>query len=521
MAVRDVAKDNLDAARQLEANEHIRLEHQDLAGIDFARIELDTQELEVELTRADADIAVALAACSATLFADCNLDGLDVATLDAAAVLPGELADAARAVLDRPEHQAQRLEASALGQDAVLADHRKIPDPTIGLSYTYDNYNYSGSLPHSISLSVGIPLPFFDRGDHDAAAARANAASLEAQDDATLRTELGAVEGLRKQLLAVKASLDRYERESLPRSNAIVEQTRKAFDLGQTGLAELLLDERAYRDLVHKILDTRFELFNVRAQLRRALGLDDLAARGGRGRDERRADSVRARRQRARQPHGVVGVSLVIAIALGDPRAHVPAARAGPRAAGSGDDGRLRLVTLAPNAPQWAVIETRNPDPPQPNWTEPIPARVVFDESRTVAARHAARRPGQRGRMSRGGQPVKAGRSAVRGVERRASPTWWPTASAPRSSATPRRRACAGPRTRSTPRCCPSKELVAAQAGAGERRARAAARQAEALVAQGRQRRRAPRSRSPRRATAWWSSAWSQSARRCRPTTAR
>src|SRR5262249_36516399 len=94
------------------------------------------------------------------------------------------------------------------------------------------------------------------------------------------RVELGTVDGLRKQLAAVKASLDRYERESLPRSRVIVEQARKAFDLGQTGLAELLLDQRMYRDLARKVLDTRFELFTVRAQLRRALGLDDLIARG-------------------------------------------------------------------------------------------------------------------------------------------------------------------------------------------------------------------------------------------------
>jgi membrane fusion protein, heavy metal efflux system len=65
-------------------------------------------------------------------------------------------------------------------------------------------------------------------------------------------------------------------------------------------------------------------------------------------------------------------------------------------------------VTLAPGAPPWAVIEVRTPDPPQPNWTEPIPARVVFDESRTsrlgtplagrISAVHVA-----------GGQPVRAG----------------------------------------------------------------------------------------------------------------
>lgn len=65
-------------------------------------------------------------------------------------------------------------------------------------------------------------------------------------------------------------------------------------------------------------------------------------------------------------------------------------------------------VTLAPGAPPWAVIEVRSPDPPQPSWTAPIPARVVFDESRTARLGTPLA-----GRVSAvyvaGGQPVKAG----------------------------------------------------------------------------------------------------------------
>ena len=65
-------------------------------------------------------------------------------------------------------------------------------------------------------------------------------------------------------------------------------------------------------------------------------------------------------------------------------------------------------VSLAPDAPQWAVIATASPEPPQPNWTEPIPARVVFDESRTARLGTPLA-----GRVSAvyvaGGQPVKAG----------------------------------------------------------------------------------------------------------------
>ena len=58
-------------------------------------------------------------------------------------------------------------------------------------------------------------------------------------------------------------------------------------------------------------------------------------------------------------------------------------------------------MTLTPNAPQWSVIVTKLPEPPEPRWSEPIPARVVFDESRT----------------SRLGAPL-AGRVSVVSVER-------------------------------------------------------------------------------------------------------
>ncbi len=44
--------------------------------------------------------------------------------------------------------------------------------------------------------------------------------------------------------------------------------------------------------------------------------------------------------------------------------------------------GAITLM-LEPTAPQWAVIEVAAPGAPEPRWTEPIPARVVFDESRT------------------------------------------------------------------------------------------------------------------------------------------
>jgi len=101
-------------------------------------------------------------------------------------------------------------------------------------------------------------------------------------------------------------------------------------------------------------------------------------------------------------------VSLVIAgIAMTFARGYRrPAPLAEPRPPGMtvGSDS----VALAPGAPEWSVLEVENAGAAEPNWTAPIPARVVFDESRTVRLGTPLA-----GRVSAvyvaGGQPVKTG----------------------------------------------------------------------------------------------------------------
>jgi hypothetical protein len=82
----------------------------------------------------------------------------------------------------------------------------------------------------------------------------------------------------------LESTIAKLESDTVPKSTQIIAQTRRAFDLGQAPLADLLLVERAHRDLLLELLDTRFDLFNVRALLRQQLGLDDQAARDGGGR---------------------------------------------------------------------------------------------------------------------------------------------------------------------------------------------------------------------------------------------
>lgn len=277
VAKHEVIATNLSAARRLRDNEKIRLDNKDLSPLEFERIELDTDELELELARAEAEVTSAAAECSYTLGVPCLPSGLDAAALDAGAPLPEQLPETQGAIEARPDRVASRLESQALGEDARLAERRVYPDPTIGAAYEVDNFQ--GDLGQQFIFSLGIPLTIFDRGDHDAAAARANAHAITAEDEYEVHEAHGLVDSLVAQRATLQTTLQKLEQGQVPKSTKIIEQTQKAFDLGEVRLADLLLVERAHRDLLSEVLETRFELFNVRAQLRQALGLDDEVAR--------------------------------------------------------------------------------------------------------------------------------------------------------------------------------------------------------------------------------------------------
>ena len=426
VAKRDLVAQNLQAARTLQDKEQNRRDAQDLAGNDFSRIELDTQALELELARADADVAVAIATCSATLFAPCSPAGLDAAVLDAAAPLPEALPQPEAAIADRPAHQAQRLEASALGQDAVLADHRKIPDPTVGVTYTYDNLRAatcrsrswcrSGSRCRSSIAATTTPPRRARTRDRSARRNRRRFASKR-----------GVVDALVEQATTRSRRRSRGSSTTRCRSRRlIVVNTRKAFDGGQSGLADLLLAERQYRDLQSQALDTRFDLFNV---ARRAAPVAR-PRRSGRARGRQAAMNDEAPRQlpSARTGNGRVAAGVVMVCSVGlaavavfaAPRLQAPRADARSAAAGPDDEKRSEDGHDLADArtDRAAVVGDRGRD------AERTRAALDRADSRArrvrrvadVAPRRAARRSRQR-RVRRARPGGEGRRAAVLGVE--------------------------------------------------------------------------------------------------------
>ncbi len=142
------------------------------------------------------------------------------------------------------------------------------------LGYTHDNLVVSGSQPNTLSLSVSVPLPFFDHGQHDAAKANARAAEQRYLVTALSASAQASYGGLVDHRAFLEAALKRLDAVAVPKSAGVLDTTQKAFGQGQVGMTDLLLARRTHLGLILNQIDMRFDYFSVRNDLRRVLGLD-------------------------------------------------------------------------------------------------------------------------------------------------------------------------------------------------------------------------------------------------------
>ncbi len=270
-----VLEESLSAARENLELQRSRLDNGDLSGNDFDRLKVDTVLLESEVAANRADFAEAVEACGAVLFTPCETGDSDLALLDAAAEVPGS-PDVQAALERRPDLRALGLGRDSARQDAVLARRRKIPDPNFSLGYVHDNLVISGDQPRTLQFGVSIPLPVFDRGQHDAEKAERRAVELDQTAEAERERGRSEVEALLQRKATLEETLRTLDTEAVPTSKGVLDSTVAAVNRGGMSMTDLLLARRTHIDLMLKVMDLRFDLFSVRNDLRRALGLDVL-----------------------------------------------------------------------------------------------------------------------------------------------------------------------------------------------------------------------------------------------------
>jgi cobalt-zinc-cadmium efflux system outer membrane protein len=271
-------EESLLAGKQIETLQQSRLDNGDISGSDFDRLLVDTSLLESDVARTRADTGEAMAVCHAVLYAPCDAPGPDLAGIVATTEVPA-VPDVESALATRPDLRSLDLQAEASRDDALLGRRRRVPDPTLSLTYVHDNLVVSGDQPKTLALGVGFALPVFDRGQHEferagAAAAELDAAARDARTRA--RAELTALQERRSFL---DQTLHDLQEQAVPRAKGVLDATVSAVGQGGLSTTDLLLARRTYTDLLLRVIDFEFDAFNVRNDLRRGLGLDAAVAR--------------------------------------------------------------------------------------------------------------------------------------------------------------------------------------------------------------------------------------------------
>ncbi len=218
--------------------------------LDLDRLSLEISRGEQALLGVEADMQTALAACEALVGRRCV--GFDDEA-SARAFLAHWIArdvPTSPALEERPDLRALEAHAQAFGSEARLARAEALPDPTVRLGYTHDRFLISGNQRNSVSLSVSLPLPLFDRGEAREQAALAGRDALLAERDKRMSTTLARIPTLTERLALLRGRCQRVEAELVPRARTVLENLERAAESRLLPLTDVIQARRTMFELL-------------------------------------------------------------------------------------------------------------------------------------------------------------------------------------------------------------------------------------------------------------------------------
>ncbi len=248
-----------------------RAEKGDVAGLQVDRSRVEHLRLLSALRGAEVEVEDAALVCMRIVGSECpRFTSEDEATRF---LLHGSLATTADAIArtsDRADIRALGAEGLRLQAELVLARRLKVPDITFGVAYTHDTFVLAGNQANSISISLSLSLPVFDRGQIEVARTerrlRHNARMVEILSASAHReVELGD-----RQLVALRERARALEDEALPQAREVLERTEAAVQRGGGALPDILLVRRALEELVLDRVEALAAIHRVTLDRRRA-----------------------------------------------------------------------------------------------------------------------------------------------------------------------------------------------------------------------------------------------------------
>ena len=208
------------------------------AGFDRLRAEREVLELDIDRAAAAADRARTQATLNGFLASSSAGTGITAVGADATRVpLPSVDELMTRAEQTRGEVSALRHEIDSASFAERAAGKRVIPEPEVVAGTKSSN---AGSGDIGSVVTVHVPIPLFDRGRPEQAAARAKRSQAEAQLEVLRLALRSQIASWRDLVAQRRESADRYRTTAVPASMNLERIAQVSYDAGERGILELL-----------------------------------------------------------------------------------------------------------------------------------------------------------------------------------------------------------------------------------------------------------------------------------------
>jgi cobalt-zinc-cadmium efflux system outer membrane protein len=256
-----------DDASKLTSLQRARAEKGDASELDADRARLEYESTQTALGEARAQLTEQLRLCADSVSMPCVAFAK---TEDAAQWLDRHVESPVDQLEKRPDLRSLDATIASARAAQRLAKNGWIPDPTIRFGYVRDQFVISGNQQNSLFVGVSLPLPVFQHGQDDAAAAAVAANSAERARAQLLNTAKAQLTQLTNELTQVEARQKRLREESLPLARSVVDRLSTAVSRGAAPIQELLLARRSLAELIltsSELDRTDFHLHVARARL--------------------------------------------------------------------------------------------------------------------------------------------------------------------------------------------------------------------------------------------------------------
>ncbi|MEX5214621.1 MAG: TolC family protein [Nitrospiraceae bacterium] len=266
-----LAEENRDRfARILEINT-VRFKKGFIAEVDLIRIRLQVVDFhsqvitalqDTESARADLRVLLQLpATTNVELTTDMEYRRLD----------PDVRAMQQLALEGRPDIRVKRIARAQRSADLKLAQSYRYPDVTIGGGYALQG-SQGPDNPQQLGLSVGVPLPLFNRNQGGIAQGEVNVQVAEADLRKTLVEVENQVDIAHRNLIQSRNLVEAYQKGVLEDARQTLTIVERAYERGGATILELLDAARTARSIQLSYLESLFNYQRNVFQLESAVG---------------------------------------------------------------------------------------------------------------------------------------------------------------------------------------------------------------------------------------------------------